>query len=221
MGRDACTVRRAAWLPSAVPTRSTGCCRLRGRPCRLALTLEQIEALSRARAQREGGQRLGRADPTPWQYHPEMASTAPVTQITLRLAASEEERAASSHAPASPAAAKGGGRGMRGGAAGQAAAAQGAQGAQVALPLYLTAGLLADGREVFVVHGASADEEALLAALMEVRWAGLPQTTTSASGCERHASVSASPCQPARACAVERPVHAGRHPILSARSLRR
>lgn len=143
-------------------------------PCRLALTLEQIEALSRARAQREGGQRLGRADPTPWQYHPELASTAPVTQITLRLACKAEagthdnsssKAAGAGSAPSrvvSPVAAAAAGGGVVSGTVG----GQGSR--QQDLPLYLTAALLADARELFVVHGASADEDALLHALAEV-----------------------------------------------------
>lgn len=52
---------------------------------RLTMTLDQIEQLSAARSQREGGQRLGTADSSPWQYHPEMASTAAVHTITVRL----------------------------------------------------------------------------------------------------------------------------------------
>lgn len=34
---------------------------------RLTMTLDQIEQLSAARSQREGGQRLGTADSSPWQ----------------------------------------------------------------------------------------------------------------------------------------------------------
>mgnify|MGYP001807390244 CR=1 FL=1 len=49
------------------------------------MTLDQIEQLSAARSQREGGQRLGTADSSPWQYHPELASLAAVHSLTLRL----------------------------------------------------------------------------------------------------------------------------------------
>ncbi|PNW88386.1 hypothetical protein CHLRE_01g027250v5 [Chlamydomonas reinhardtii] len=52
---------------------------------RLTMTLDQIEQLSAARSQREGGQRLGTADSSPWQYHPELASLAAVHSLTLRL----------------------------------------------------------------------------------------------------------------------------------------
>ncbi|GFR39872.1 hypothetical protein Agub_g373, partial [Astrephomene gubernaculifera] len=52
---------------------------------RLAMTLEQIEQLSAARSQREGGQRLGSADSSPWQYHPELAALAAVHTLSLRL----------------------------------------------------------------------------------------------------------------------------------------
>jgi len=52
---------------------------------RLCLTLGQIERQSALRAPREGGQRLGSADPAPWQYHPELASLATVQQVTLQL----------------------------------------------------------------------------------------------------------------------------------------
>lgn len=49
------------------------------------MTIQQIEQLSATRSQREGGQRLGSADATPWQYHPEVAGLAAVQQVTRRL----------------------------------------------------------------------------------------------------------------------------------------
>ncbi|KAG2495604.1 hypothetical protein HYH03_006204 [Edaphochlamys debaryana] len=52
---------------------------------RLNMTLDQIEQLSAVRSQREGGQRLGTADSSPWQYHPELASLAGVQALTMRL----------------------------------------------------------------------------------------------------------------------------------------
>ncbi|GIL81986.1 hypothetical protein Vretifemale_10916, partial [Volvox reticuliferus] len=52
---------------------------------RLTMTLDQILQLSAARSNKLGGQRLGAADSTPWQYHPELASLAAVNTVTLRL----------------------------------------------------------------------------------------------------------------------------------------
>ncbi len=78
------------------------------------MTLDQIEQLSAVRSQREGGQRLGTADSSPWQYHPELASLAAVHSLTLRL-----------QLPAPPGGAAGGGGGGGGGAgAGERAAAE-------------------------------------------------------------------------------------------------
>ncbi|KAG2444654.1 hypothetical protein HXX76_001398 [Chlamydomonas incerta] len=76
---------------------------------RLTMTLDQIEQLSAVRSQREGGQRLGTADSSPWQYHPELASLAAVHSLTLRL-----------QLPAAEA------RGAAGAGAGAAAGAEGA-----------------------------------------------------------------------------------------------
>ncbi|GLC43374.1 hypothetical protein PLESTB_001334700 [Pleodorina starrii] len=52
---------------------------------RLTMTLDQILQLSAARSNKLGGQRLGAADSSPWQYHPELASLAAVNTVTLRL----------------------------------------------------------------------------------------------------------------------------------------
>lgn len=98
-----------------------------------------------------------------------------MTQITLRLACKAE---AGTHDKSSSKAAGAGSAPSRVVSPVAAAAAAGGdvvsgtvggQGSrQQDLPLYLTAALLADARELFVVHGASADEDALLHALAEV-----------------------------------------------------
>ncbi|KAG2449067.1 hypothetical protein HYH02_005816 [Chlamydomonas schloesseri] len=80
---------------------------------RLTMTLDQIEQLSAVRSQREGGQRLGTADSSPWQYHPELASLAAVHSLTLRL-----------QLPAEPGGGGGGGGGGDGGGGGGGAAAE-------------------------------------------------------------------------------------------------
>ncbi|GAX82402.1 hypothetical protein CEUSTIGMA_g9830.t1 [Chlamydomonas eustigma] len=56
------------------------------RHSRLCMTIQQIEQLSATRSQREGGQKLGSADASPWQYHPEVAGLSSMQQITLMLA---------------------------------------------------------------------------------------------------------------------------------------
>jgi hypothetical protein len=55
------------------------------RHSRLCMTIQQIEQLSATLSQREGGQRLGRADAAPWQYHPEVAGLSTTHQVTRRL----------------------------------------------------------------------------------------------------------------------------------------
>ncbi|MEW5304341.1 MAG: hypothetical protein WDW36_006958 [Sanguina aurantia] len=55
------------------------------KPTRLCMTVEEIEQLSAVHSQREGGQRLGTADPSPWRYHPELASLAKMQTLTVKL----------------------------------------------------------------------------------------------------------------------------------------
>lgn len=140
------------------------------------MTLDQIEQLSAVRSQREGGQRLGTADSSPWQYHPEMASLAAVQQITVKIPALPVPAAATATTPAAAPSSSGGppwgsmrrgGGGGGGAGAGAPAGAGPGAGAGVGPQeeLYLTAWLLADGRELFAVHGAGDDEARVLEGL--------------------------------------------------------
>lgn len=119
------------------------------------MTIEQIERLAAAHSHQEGGQRLGTADPSPWRYHPELASLADMQTVTVKLTSKVPSHdlhggtasgwdTLNAHVSCVPAA------------------------VHDSHCSYLTACLTPHGHEFFVCHAADVDERVVIEALLVV-----------------------------------------------------
>lgn len=121
------------------------------------MTVEQIEQLSAVHSQREGGQRLGTADPSPWRYHPELASLAEMQTLTVKLTARDnpEVHTLPHDGP--------GGSSQKSPAVAERAGSGSAQDPRYS---YLTACLTPERHEFYMFHGAEVDEREVVETLL-------------------------------------------------------